>query len=198
MRMRFLLLIVCAVVNVYLGEPLMETAVFWTQVEKEAFYFPVGKDISGGKEVSFEDSYGQARTFGGDRQHEGCDIMAGENKAGYYPIFSMTEGVVENIGWLTLGGYRIGIRSSGGIYYYYAHLDSYADGLSQGSPVTAGQFLGFMGDSGYGEEGTTGKFPVHLHLGIYTGEEEQSQNPYRILKRLWNKQIAFLPVSMVK
>ena len=30
------------------------------------------------------------------------------------------------------------------------------------------EILGYMGDTGYGEEGNvTGKFPVHLHLGIY-------------------------------
>ena len=41
-----------------------------------------------------------------------------------------------------------------------------------------------MGDSGYGDEGTTGKFPVHLHLGIYLEEpdEEISINPYWILR----------------
>ena len=71
------------------------------------------------------------------------------------------------MGWLTLGGYRIGIRSENGVYYYYAHLSSYSDDLKTGDYVTAGQMLGFMGDTGYGEEGTTGKFPVHLHVGIY-------------------------------
>ena len=35
----------------------------------------------------------------------------------------------------------------------------------------AGDFLGFMGDSGYGQEGTKGKFPVHLHIGIYLYDE---------------------------
>ena len=43
--------------------------------------------------------------------HEGCDIMAGNNERGYFPIVSMTDGVVERIGWLEKGGYRIGIRS---------------------------------------------------------------------------------------
>lgn len=39
--------------------------------------------------------------------------------------------------------------------------------IKEGDQVQAGEMLGFMGDSGYGEEGTTGQFPVHLHLGIY-------------------------------
>ena len=33
--------------------------------------------------------------------------------------------------------------------------------------VQAGEILGFMGNTGYGQEGTSGRFPVHLHLGIY-------------------------------
>ena len=43
-----------------------------------------------------------------------------------------------------------------------------------------------MGDTGYGKEGTHGKFPVHLHFGIYYNEngEERSLNPYYLLKYL--------------
>ena len=39
--------------------------------------------------------------------------------------------------------------------------------MKQGKTVKAGELLGYMGDSGYGKEGTVGKFPVHLHFGIY-------------------------------
>lgn len=38
---------------------------------------------------------------------------------------------------------------------------------NEGDQVRAGDLLGYMGDSGYGPEGTTGQFPVHLHVGIY-------------------------------
>lgn len=197
-RMEVILVLLLAVVITLLGGPLNELAIFRCTVEREAVCFPVGKDVSGGQEIFFEDSFGEARGFGGERQHEGCDIIAGNNKPGYFPVFSVCEGIVENIGWLKLGGYRIGIRSTGGIYYYYAHLDSYAEGISQGARVEAGTLLGFMGDSGYGEEGTRGQFPVHLHFGIYTGTMEKGQNPFWILKRLKNKQIAFIPVPVVK
>lgn len=197
-RIEVILAVLFAVVIVLLSEPLNELASFRYIVEQEAACFPVGKDISGGQKISFEDSFGEGRSFGGERQHEGCDIMADNNKPGYFPIFSVCEGIVENIGWLKLGGYRIGIRSPGGMYYYYAHLDSYAEGISQGARVEAGTLLGFMGDSGYGEEGTRGQFPVHLHFGIYAGDGEEGQNPFWILKRLKNKQIAFIPLSVVK
>ncbi len=50
--------------------------------------------------------------------------------------------------------------------------------------MKAGQLLGFMGDSGYGKEGTKGMFPVHLHLGIYIYPDgtETGVNPYPVLK----------------
>ena len=64
-----------------------------------------------------------------------------------------------------------------------------------GDEVKAGELLGFMGDTGYSEtEGTTGFFPVHLHVGIYlNGEngEEQSYNPYPFLKELEGKKLRF-------
>ncbi len=145
----------------------------------DAVCFPVAT------EVWYEDGWMDGRDFGGQRQHEGCDLFGEEDISGCYPIVSMTDGVVEKVGWLPLGGYRIGIRAPGGGYFYYAHLASYDREFQTGDTVSAGEILGFMGNSGYGKEGTTGKFPVHLHLGIYirtTNYEELSVNPYWILR----------------
>ena len=72
------------------------------------------------------------------------------------------------------------------------HGDSYAD-IKEGDTVKAGQLLGFMGDSGYGPEGTKGEFDVHLHLGIYswgTGEEI-SVNPYYLLRSLESSRLKY-------
>lgn len=155
-------------------------------------YFPVGSVQSDANAtVTFENSWMQSRTFGGERGHEGCDIMASVNERGIYPIYSMTDGVVENIGWLRLGGYRIGIRSDTGAYFYYAHMAEYAKEFEIGERVKAGSFLGFMGDTGYSDvPGTTGNFDVHLHMGIYLNDEngaEFSINSYPVLQYLWNK-----------
>ena len=73
-----------------------------------------------------------------------------------FKIRSVSDGTVEKKGWLKLGGYRLGIRSDSGIYYYYAHLASYADNIKCGDRVKAGQFIGYMGNTGYGDEGTSG------------------------------------------
>ncbi len=153
-------------------------------------YFPVPKSLSSDKWVNYIDSWGYERTYKGQRRHEGTDIMADVNKAGIYPVVSVCDGTVTNIGWLELGGYRIGITSDNGIYYYYAHMDSYADNIKTGDRVKAGQLLGFMGNTGYSKvEGTKGKFDVHLHFGIYYCKDnvEFALNPYYMLKNLENK-----------
>lgn len=150
-------------------------------------YFPVMEDSAKSAVATFDNSWQSGRTYGGERKHEGTDIIASNNKRGYFNIVSMSDGVVENIGWLELGGYRIGIRTPGGAYIYYAHMCEYAPGLIKGSKVKAGQVLGTMGDTGYSKvEGTTGNFDVHLHLGIYMTKDgkEFSVNPYYILKYL--------------
>jgi murein DD-endopeptidase MepM/ murein hydrolase activator NlpD len=149
-------------------------------------YFPVPSVTGGEADISYEDTWHVHRSYGGSRRHEGTDLMASNNIRGYFPVISITDGSVEKLGWLEQGGYRIGIRTKAGGYFYYAHLDSYAPGLKEGTPVIAGQLLGFMGDSGYGSEGTVGKFDVHLHLGIYVPTEngDMSINPYYILKLL--------------
>lgn len=154
--------------------------------------FPVGTVASDEEAtVSFSDSWMQSRTFGGDRGHEGCDIMASVNQRGIYPIYSMTDGVIENIGWLRLGGYRIGVRSESGAYFYYAHLAEYAKEFEIGERVEAGTFLGYMGDTGYSDTpGTTGMFDVHLHLGIYLNDAEGTEfsvNSYPMLKYLYDR-----------
>ena len=163
------------------------TEAIWEDVK----YFPVPESTTDEKMgVTFTNSWMSERTYGGRRGHEGTDIMATENVAGVYPIISMTDGIVRSKGWLEKGGYRIGVEAPSGAYFYYAHLKSYAS-VEIGDTIRAGDLLWFMGDTGYGPEGTTGKFPVHLHVGIYIYPEEQemSVNPYWILRYLENKKV---------
>lgn len=173
-----------------LSEPCLS---FLSGVEKDIRYFPIPvskADASLG--VSYVDSWMGERNYKGKGVHEGTDIMADRNERGIYPVVSISDGTITNLGWLEKGGYRIGITSPSGVYFYYAHLDSYAD-IKEGDRVIAGELLGFMGDSGYGEEGTVGQFAVHLHLGIYSfeGGEEISVNPYYVLLELEDKKLKY-------
>lgn len=178
----------------YREEELKELSEGLSAVWDDLVYFPVAH-LEGEKECTFDNSWLSSRNYGGERGHEGTDIMPPQNRRGYYPIVSMTDGIVEKIGWLDKGGWRIGVRSSHGGYFYYAHLSSYAGNFKEGDTIKAGELLGYMGDSGYGkEEGTVGRFDVHLHLGIYihTGHyEELSVNPYWVLRYLEERKLKY-------
>lgn len=171
----------------YLSEEYVYGNYLFDERFNDAEVFPVAVSYEE-EEFYYTDSYGAARTYGGDRLHEGCDIMTPDNVRGRYPVISVCDGVVENIGWLELGGYRIGIRSENDVYYYYAHLYSYGADLKKGDTVKAGDIIGFVGDTGYSKvEGTTGNFDVHLHFGIYVRDEQGNDkaiNPYPLLKKL--------------
>lgn len=152
-------------------------------------YFPVpSSSLDADKQIAYENTWMQSRTYGGKRGHEGTDIMASVNSRGVYPIISVSDGVVEKMGWLPQGGYRIGVRSEHGAYFYYAHLSDYVEGLKEGDQVHAGDLLAFMGDTGYSEvEGTTGNFDVHLHFGVYLNDaagNEFAVNSYAVLQYL--------------
>ncbi len=167
----------------------------YQMIWNDLVYFPVpDSTLNADASFSYSDSWMAERSYGGNRSHEGTDIMAGINEQELYPILSMTSGVVENIGWLEKGGYRIGIRSPGGAYFYYAHLSSYGPDISEGSEITAGQLIGWMGSTGYGPEGTDDQFDVHLHLGIYITTPELSElsiNPYYVLRSLDNSRLKY-------
>lgn len=142
--------------------------------------FPVGLDYN----YSYRSTWGDRRGFGGNRIHEGTDIFAGYGT----PVKSTTYGVVELKGWNLYGGWRIGIRDIYNIYHYYGHLQSYADDIKVGNIVKPGDVLGSVGSSGYGPPGTSGKFPPHLHYGMYkdNGKNEWSFDPYPYIRR-WER-----------
>lgn len=169
---------------------------FLEQVYKEIKKFNKLRSISSGKvfpiaadySYTYANGYGDPRTYGGERKHEGIDIMCEKG----IPIVSVCDGKIIKKGWNTLGGWRLYIRGNDGIYYYYAHLFRYNDDLKEGAHVRMGQLLGYAGDSGYGDEGTTGQFASHLHFGMYEGRDEAAVSPYPFLK-YWERNKSQLP-----
>lgn len=136
-------------------------------------------------EYSYKNTWGDARGWGGRRIHEGTDIFADYGT----PVLSTSYGVIEIMGWNRFGGWRVGIRDIENVYHYFAHLSAFNKGLKVGDIVEPGQVVGYVGSSGYGKPGTSGKFPPHLHYGMYseTGSDEWAFDPFPYLKR-WERQ----------
>ncbi len=134
---------------------------------------------------SYRDTWAMARGWGGRRSHEGTDIFADYGT----PVLSTCYGVVEMKGWNKFGGWRIGIRDINNTYHYYAHLNSFAENIAIGDIVEPGQTVGSVGSSGYGPKGTSGKFPPHLHYGMYKARmtSEWAFNPYPFLQK-WERE----------
>lgn len=134
---------------------------------------------------SYRSTWGDPRGWGGRRIHEGTDIFAGYGT----PVRATKHGVIETMGWNPYGGWRIGIRDVDSIYHYYAHLNGFNKKFKTGDVVQPGDVIGYVGSSGYGKPGTSGKFPPHLHYGVYrdNGKNEYSYDPYPLLKR-WERE----------
>jgi len=131
-------------------------------------------------DYSYRDTWGDARGWGGRRIHEGTDIFANYG----VPVRSTCYGIVELKGWNKYGGWRIGIRDINNNYHYFAHLNGFPPHLREGQIVEPGTIIGYVGSSGYGPPGTAGKFPPHLHYGMYkdNGYTEWAFDPYPHLK----------------
>lgn len=126
-------------------------------------YLPIAE----GYGFSHYDDFGNSRSFGFRRPHQGHDIFG---RIGT-PIVAVESGIVEMLGWNQYGGWRIGIRSfDGQRYYYYAHLRKdrpYHEDMQEGKLVQAGDVIGYLGMTGYSsEENVNGMKNPHLHFGM--------------------------------
>ncbi|USB35128.1 M23 family metallopeptidase [Paenibacillus sp. YPG26] len=151
---------------------------------ENAFPLPISSGYS------YKDTWGNSRHWGGFRIHEGNDLFAPYG----VPVRSVCYGIVEIKGWNPFGGWRVGIRDLNNRYHYYAHLSGFAKDIHVGDLMKPGQVIGWVGSSGYGPPGTQGKFPPHLHFGIYrdNGRSEWAFDPYPLLKRWENAERARL------
>ena len=140
--------------------------------------------------------FGNGRSYGYRRHHLGNDLLGSIGT----PIVAVEGGFVEELGWNSYGGWRIGISSfDRKRYYYYAHLKKdtpYVEGLERGQKVEAGQHIGYLGNTGYSSKENvnmkSGK--PHLHFGIQvifdesqrTGAKEIWIDPYHLVEFLKN------------
>ncbi len=118
----------------------------------------------------FVNDWGNSRS--GGRTHKGTDVVAayGQN------VKAVASGTVLKRN-SDLGGISLWLDADNGTSYYYAHLSGYANGISDGSRVSAGQVIAFNGDSGNAQGGVP-----HVHFQIHPGGRGNPPvNPYPTL-----------------
>jgi peptidoglycan LD-endopeptidase LytH len=109
-----------------------------------------------------------ARFKPGGHAYPATDIFAPEGQK----VVAVTDGVVNYISYVDLwdpvndnpdqrGGIAVAILGDDGFIYYGSHLESVADGIAFGVHVTAGQLLGYVGNTGDARD-----TDPHLHFGI--------------------------------
>jgi len=132
--------------------------------------FPLAADS-----VRFTSGFGDPRD-GGKRRHMGQDMFCPR----WTPILAAVDGTVD---WIATKrpkkekGYELLLRGDDGNLYFYAHLNNddpgtrdndapptyaYARGLKNGDRVSAGEIVGYVGDSGDAEASGP-----HLHFEIH-------------------------------
>lgn len=93
------------------------------------------------------------------RAHTGVDFAAPSGT----PVVAVADGVVTFKGWNGGGGNTLKIKHAGGYTTGYLHLRGYAKGIHQGSHVSQGQLIGYVGSTGT----STGP---HLDYRVWKGK----------------------------
>ena len=119
-----------------------------------------------------KDSFTAARS--GGRTHNAIDIAAPRGT----PLVAVTDGTIRRKHWNRLGGKTLYLTSEDGqTDFYYAHLDTYADGVEIGTRVRKGDVIGTVGSTG------NARGP-HLHFQVLdrSGKGRGTPvNPYDLL-----------------
>lgn len=135
--------------------------------------------VAGIRPEQLQDTYTQSRSAG--RTHNSIDIMAARNT----PVLAATDGQIIKLfnserGGITL--YQLGTDNR--TVYYYAHLERYADGITENRLARRGEIIGYVGDSG-----NAGRDNCHLHFSIWLVTDPkrfwdgENVNPYPLLTK---------------
>ena len=133
--------------------------------------------VKGVLPTALTDTYTQKR--GSDRIHEALDIMAPRGTE----VVAAVDGRIVKLFNSKPGGLTIYQFDRAARYaYYYAHLDRYADGITEGKEVARGELIGYVGSTGNADPAAP-----HLHFAIFElGPEKRwwegrPVNPYPLL-----------------
>lgn len=113
--------------------------------------------VQGIRPQQLQNTFEDARD--GRRVHEAIDIIAPRNT----PVLAVEDGKIAKLFTSKQGGLTLYQFDPTEKYaYYYAHLESYADGVKEGAMLRRGQVVGYVGTSGNAAPDNP-----HLHFAIF-------------------------------
>jgi len=112
--------------------------------------------VAGVAVSQLQDSFDEGRDEG--RVHRALDILAPRGT----PVLSADDGRILRVRPNKLGGNTVyATDPQGRVVYYYAHLDAYQPGLTEGATIARGDVLGIVGTTGNAPKDTP-----HLHFQV--------------------------------
>ncbi len=139
--------------------------------------------------IEFANDWGRPRS--GGRTHKGTDIFSPKGS----PVVAVADGFVEYMAKWPTAGFALIIRHADDWSSHYYHLNNdkpgadrgaggweaaFAPGLEEGDFVSAGQLVGFVGDSGNAESAR-----AHTHFELHDGS--RVVNPFPFLEEAYQR-----------
>jgi murein DD-endopeptidase MepM/ murein hydrolase activator NlpD len=135
--------------------------------------------VAGVRADQLLDTFSAARGEG--RVHDAIDILAPKGT----PVLAVADGKILKLFQSKAGGTTIyQLSSDEKFIYYYAHLERYADGLTEGRTVVQGETIAYVGDTG---NAGAGNYHLHFSIAITSDPKRYWEgvniNPYPLLRK---------------
>jgi murein DD-endopeptidase MepM/ murein hydrolase activator NlpD len=134
--------------------------------------------VAGVRFENLQNTFKDSRSEG--RIHDAIDIIAPRGT----PVIACTDGRIVKLFQSVRGGITLyQLSEDEKTVYYYAHLDRYADGITEGKFVRRGELLAYVGDTG---NSTPGNYHLHFSVARISSPRDIHNgtylNPYDLFK----------------
>ncbi len=135
--------------------------------------------VAGVRPDRLHDTFSESRSEG--RVHDAIDIAAPLGT----PVLAAADGTIVKLFHSERGGTTIyQLSTDNKFIYYYAHLDRYAEGLTEGHFAKQGESIAYVGDTG---DAGAGNYHLHFSIALISDPKHYWEgvniNPYPLLKR---------------
>jgi len=135
--------------------------------------------VAGVRPDQLRDTFSESRSEG--RVHDAIDIAAPLGT----PVLAAADGTIIKLFHSERGGTTIyQLSTDQKFIYYYAHLDRYAESLTEGHLARQGETIAYVGDSG---NAGAGNYHLHFSIALVSDPKHYWEgvniNPYPLLRR---------------